>query len=241
MDFKIKICNVVIDIHHSYSFIRSLCRDYITEDTDTVDFSVSTTDEAIEAEKDIYDETYPMGVYEATCLHREIVGGLLKYGVILMHSAVIAVDGKAYVFMAKSGVGKSTHISLWREVFGEKAIIVNGDKPFFSFDGDTFMVHGSPWKGKEGFGEPISLPVYGICFLERGTTNIITPATEAEIVDKLFHQVLLPKKATELSLFMAIIDRILKTVPFYKLQCNMDKEAALVAYKGMRKELTHED
>ncbi len=236
MEFKIKICNIVIRIQHEHHYIRSLCREYLTADTADYAFSVSTTTAAIEAEKQLYKETYPIGVYEATCLHREIVKGLVPYGVILMHSAAIAVDGKAYVFMAKSGVGKSTHIRLWREVFGERALVVNGDKPFFSFEDDVFMVHGSPWKGKEGLGAPISMPVGGICFLERGEVNIIQPATEAEIIKKLFHQVLLPKNEPSLTSFMTLLNRILQTVPFYKLQCNMEKEAALVSYEGMRKE-----
>ncbi len=235
MEFKIEICGVIIQIRHTYPYIRTLCREYVTS-ASVVDFTVSTTPEAIEEEKGHTAESFPDGVFEATCLHRELVRGLVKYGVILMHSAVIAVDGKAYVFMAKSGVGKSTHIRLWQEVFGERAVVVNGDKPFFSFVGETFTAHGSPWKGKEGLGRPISLPVAGICFLERGEVNRISPATEGDVVAKLFHQVLLPKDPGELAAFMALLNRILKTVPFYNLQCNMDKSAALVAYEGMRKE-----
>ncbi len=236
MEFKISICGVVIRIEHSYGYIRSLCREYEVDDTEPYDFSVSTTEVAIEAEKRICKESYTDGVYESTCLHREIVKRLLQYGIILMHSAVIAVDDQVYVFMAKSGVGKSTHIRLWREVFGERARIVNGDKPFFSFVGDTFTAHGSPWKGKEGYGEPISLPVAAICFLERGEINVIRPANSSEAVQRIFHQLLLPENAAELTDFMSMLDRILKTVPLYILQCNMDKEAALVAYRGMRKE-----
>ncbi len=241
MEFKVKICNIVINICHTHGYIRALCREYLADEGETADFCVSTTAEAIEAEKQMCAEgreAFSDGVFEATCLHREIVRGLVRYGVILMHSAVIAVDGRAYVFMAKSGVGKSTHIRLWREVFGERAVVVNGDKPFFSFVGDTFTVHGSPWKGKEGLGAPMSMPVGGICFLSRGEENAISPATEAEVVERLFHQVLLPKSAAELGTFMAILNRILKTVPFYKLKCNMAHEAALVAYEGMRKERT---
>ncbi len=236
MEFNIKICNIVINIKHSYGYIRALCREYIEEDGTPPDFSVAASKEAVETEKKAAAEMHHDGIYEATCLHREIVKGLVSYGIILMHSAAIAVDGKAYIFMAKSGVGKSTHIGLWREVFGDRAVVVNGDKPFFSFEGDTLTVHGSPWKGKEGLGEPVSMPVCGICFLERGNVNTIAPASDSEAVSRLFHQVLLPKSKAELDTFMALLNRIFKTVPFYILRCNMDKEAALVAYEGMRKD-----
>lgn len=236
MEFKIKICNIVINIRHSYDFIRKLCVDYMASKEARADFSVSTTKADIDEEKKMCAAIYPDGVYEATCLHREIVRGFVKYGVILMHSAVVAVDGKAYVFMAKSGVGKSTHIKLWREVFGEKAVVVNGDKPFFSFENGVFTAHGSPWRGKEGLGVPISVPVCGICFLSRGEVNTISAASQSETVDKLLQQVLLPKEREALAAFMEILNRVLESVPFYNLQCNMDKQAAIVAYDGMRKD-----
>ncbi len=235
MEFKIRICGAVIKVVHTHSYIRTLCREYSVDDATPHDFSVSADADAIAAERELTEERFPEGVYESTCLHREIVKGLVRHGVILMHSAAVAVDGRAYIFMAKSGVGKSTHIRLWCEVFGERAVVVNGDKPFFSFENGSFTVHGSPWKGKEGLGEPISVPVAGICFLTRGEVNSIRPAEESEVVGRLFHQVLLPKRADELASFMGILDRVLKTVPFYILQCNMDKEAALVAYGGMEK------
>lgn len=234
MNFNIELCGVVIEICHQYGYIEKICRDYITKKIAL--FSVYASDEQIEAEMTLTEGQFSKEICESTCLHREIVKGLVKYGVILIHSAVIAVDGEAYVFLAKSGVGKSTHIRLWREVFGERAIIVNGDKPMFSFVGDILTVHGSPWKGKEHWGENISLPVKAFCLLERGNANEIHTVTKSEVLDKLFHQILLPKNTAELAVFMAILNRILNAVPFYKLKCNMEKQAALVSYEGMRKD-----
>ncbi len=233
MEFKVRICGAVIKIVHSHGYIKKICREYIVDDSLTHTFSVSADEDAVNAEKALSSGNFPDGVYESTCLHREIVKGLVRYGVILMHSAVVAVDGLAYVFMAKSGVGKSTHIGLWCEMFGERAVVVNGDKPFFSFENGVFTAHGSPWKGKEGLGAPISVPVAGICFLERGDANAIRPAKSSESVTRIFSQVLLPKQPDELLGFMSMLDRVFKTVPFYIMQCNMEKEAAEVAYRGM--------
>ncbi len=234
MCFVIKLAGVPIKITHRYPYIANLCREYLTDEQAA--FSVAVTEEQIEAEERLTERRFSKEVCEGTCLHRKIVKGLVKYGVILMHSAVIAVDGIAYVFLAKSGVGKSTHIRLWQEVFGERAVVVNGDKPLFSFEESTLTVHGSPWKGKEQLGRPISLPVGGICLLERGAVNTIERASEAEIVAKIFHQVLLPTNAAEQAFFMSLINRIIKEIPIYKLKCNMEQEAALVAYQGMKKE-----
>ncbi len=151
-----------------------------------------------------------------------------------VHSAAIAVDGKAYLFLAKSGVGKSTHIRLWQKAFGARAEVVNGDKPMLSLQGDTLTVHGSPWRGKEGLGAPISRPVSGICFLERGEENRIFPATKKEAVERVFHAVLLPKEPAGVASVMQMLDRILQTVPLYRLQCNMEPDAAFVSFEGMK-------
>lgn len=234
MDFCIELGGVSVEIHHQYEYIRRLCHDYITDRSPA--FSVEASATQIEAEMQRSKGKFPREICESTCLHREIVKGLVKYGLILMHSAVVAVDGEAYVFMAKSGVGKSTHIRLWMEAFGERVVVVNGDKPMFSFAGDRLMAHGSPWRGKEGLGVRLSLPVKAICLLERGNVNTIVPASEKEVLSRIFHQVLLPVNTADLATFMGIVNRILREIPFFKLQCNMDMEAALVAYEGMRKD-----
>ncbi len=233
MSFNIELCGISIGIEHRYEYIKKLCTEYLTDKSP--EFTVSVTDAQIEAEMKGSEYRFSKELCEGTCIHRETVKGLVKYGVLLMHSAVVAVDGKAYVFMAKSGVGKSTHIRLWLKLFGERATVVNGDKPMFSFEGETLNVHGSPWKGKEGYGERITVPVGAVCFLERGENNSVERASEADIVEKIFHQVLLPENVEDITVFMSVINRIVKAVPFYKLKCNMDIEAARVAFYGMQK------
>ncbi len=234
MSFTIRLAGVAVEIHHRYKYVKKLCSEYATGASPV--FSVSATEAQIENEMRMTRYCYPEDVCESTCIHRELVKGLVKHGVFLIHSAVVAVDGIAYVFMAKSGVGKSTHIRLWKEVFGERAVIVNGDKPLFSFEDNTLMVHGNPWQGKENDGKRISLPVGGLCFLEQGSENKIVPATDPEVADRIFHQVLLPEDGEDLAIFMAMLERVLQTVPFYKLKCTMDRFAAVCAYEGMRKD-----
>ncbi len=236
--FCIKIAGISIAIENRYPYVEKLCADYLTDDAPL--FTVSATDDDIKAEHEMGGRGYPDRIVEATCLHRAIVKQMVNYGIILIHSAVVAVDGEAYVFMAKSGVGKSTHLRQWLAHFGSRAMIVNGDKPMYSFDGDTLMVHGSPWKGKEGWGENISMPVKALCLLERGEQNEIRRATQSEAITKLFHQILVPNDASELAVFMPLINRIISEVPFYRLRCTISEEAAKVAYETMSKGDSHE-
>ncbi len=237
--FVMQIAGVPISVHHKYDYIKNLCKNYMVDLP--ADFEVFATDEQIQAEM-IQAEEYLKGEpfspasCESVCLHREITKKLLRYGIILIHSAAIEVDGEAYVFLAKSGVGKSTHIRLWREALGGKVGIVNGDKPMFSFVGDRLYVHGAPWRGKEGWGRNISVPVKALCLLGRGEENEIHRASDGEVVSKLFHQVLLPREEGELRDFMNLVNRIIKEVPIYSLKCNISTDAALLAYNKMSKE-----
>ena len=54
---------------------------------------------------------------------------LIKFNGILLHSSCVVVDGVAYAFSADSGTGKSTHTQLWLKHFGDRAYILNDDKP----------------------------------------------------------------------------------------------------------------
>lgn len=56
---------------------------------------------------------------------------ILKYGGIMIHSSAVEVDGKAYLFSAPCGTGKSTHTKQWQKYFGaDQAIIINDDNRF---------------------------------------------------------------------------------------------------------------
>ncbi len=235
MSFVIKLAGKNIEINHRYEYIKELCRDYMTDEE--AELSVSVTDEDILAEVAVSEGLFGCEICEATCIHREITNSLVKYGIILIHSAVIAVDGAAYVFAAKSGVGKSTHIGLWQSLFGDRAVVLNGDKPMFGFEGDVLMAYGTPWRGKEQLGQNISMPVGGFCFIERDDENIIEKADSTVTVDRLFHQVLLPACPSDLDIFMKVLNKIIKAIPFYTLKCNMEPRAARVAYEAMKTEV----
>ncbi len=232
MEFCVDLAGIHVRVEHKYNYIRMLCEDYLTDCEPMI--SVSATDEEIEAEQALTNGEFSLSICEGTCIHRAATRALVKYGVMLIHSAVITVDGEAYVFMAKSGVGKSTHIRLWQKVYGDRAVVLNGDKPYFTFEEGVLTAHGTPWRGKEFLGQNMKAPVRGICILRRGEKNEIFPASSHDAVGQIFHQVLLPQSGEDLASFMSMMDRIIKTVPIYNLYCNMDDEAARVSYNGMR-------
>lgn len=66
---------------------------------------------------------------------------------VLLHASVVSLNGKAYVFTAPSGTGKSTHTALWRKLF-EGCKLVNDDNPVIRMEQGTAIAYGSPWSGK---------------------------------------------------------------------------------------------
>lgn len=236
--FTITLANIPIKIHNKYDYLEYLCRDYITPDQEAV-FEVSSTEEEDRKELGNFPEE-DLGYAESLCVYRKICLQLPKYDAFLMHAAVIAKDDQAYVFCAASGTGKSTHISLWHQVYGDSVRVINGDKPILRFmtepDGSKRLyAFGSPWNGKEGWGENTSCPVKSFVFLDRGLENEIRRMSEEEILGKLFHQVLMPREVEIFDRFMEMLDYVISEYPFYQLRCNMDLQAAVVAYEGMNR------
>ena len=158
---------------------------------------------------------------------------LVQKNVLLMHGAVVAVDGQAYLFTAKSGTGKTTHTRLWLRQFGVRAVMVNGDKPLIHITRKGATVYGTPWDGKEHLSRNIACPLKAVCILTRSETNHIERISPKEALTMLCQQSYRPAQPAALRKTLALVDLLSSSVPLYKLGCNMEPEAALVAYHGM--------
>lgn len=236
--FFIRIADLNIQIHNQFSYVKNLCRDYIVEDCLNADLSVTVGEKEIDDEIAIAEIPVTRGYAEGVCVYRQICKRLpSEFNAYLFHSAVIEYEGEGYAFAAKSGTGKSTHIMLWQKVFGDAVRVVNGDKPIMKFKGDRLYAYGTPWCGKEGLSINASVPLRGICFLERGATNEIHRITPDEAVMRMFHQILTPSDLETVDSLFPLLDRTLRDVPCYVLRCNMDEEAARVSYAGMNQNM----
>ena len=231
--FCVQLAGIVIEIDNRYEHIHRICKDYIVEGKEP-SFTVHVTGEEILAEQN-GDTFFSKGFYEGECLYCKMCAGLAQYGGFLMHGAVVAVDGEAYIFTAPSGTGKTTHMRLWLDRFGDRAEVVNGDKPILRFIGDTLYACGTPWQGEENYGNPIMRPVRAVCFLEQAKENCIRRLNMHDISDRIFRQVWMPKDQRSFDFFWPLLDRFVTTTDFYLLRCNRDPEAARLSYETMRR------
>lgn len=247
--FNIRIAELVVRINNKYDYVREFCRDYIVSDELPVDIEVSVTEEKALAEINAYgkcmfsdeEQRYvqmALPMSECLCMNREISQAIVRHNGFLMHAAVIDVDGEAYAFCAKSGTGKTTHMKLWLEKFGERAQVINGDKPILRYIDGTLYAFGTPWCGSEKMGKNIKAPLKAICFIERSGTNSITRMTPSAVLGRIFHQLLMPQDEESLDSFMNMIEHMIATVPCYLLRCNMEMEAAEVAWQGIQEDRT---
>ena len=230
------IAGKLIRIDSQYEAVHKLCKSYSAEGEP--DIVVEILQEDINSEKNKNLEIKPNQSFEEDYLetlavYRKISDKMLEYDTVLMHGSAIAVDGKGYIFIAKSGTGKSTHTRLWRELFGKRAFMVNDDKPLLKIKEEQALVYGTPWNGKHHLSTNTKIPLKAVCILERGTENIIKQISLLEALPRILEQCYRPSGKDSLIKILDLIDILSKTVKFYHLQCNMEPEAANVAYKAM--------
>ena len=217
---------------------REYCRPYLTERQPM--FYVEVTGEDLIRQQAILDqEADREGLHrrkftdpflERAVIQERIAEELLKMDTLLLHGSTVAVDGQAYLFTAPCGTGKSTHTRLWREQFGDRAVMVNDDKVFLELRQDGVWAHGSPWMGKHGIGTNISVPLKGICFLQRGAENRIQKAMTEKWLPELIHQCYLPEDR-----YATLVSQLALRIALWEMSCTKDPRAAEIAYEAMSK------
>ena len=117
---RYKIADVVLEGEFLYDYTPAICKEYLYEGDEECLLSVKMTEEDIAKEMALAPE-FSARYLESLAFFRKICEYILeKKDGIIFHSSAIAVDGKAYLFTAPSGTGKSTHARLWREMLGDK-------------------------------------------------------------------------------------------------------------------------
>ena len=234
-ELTVRVADITFGIRCRYDVLPLICEDYILEDG-TPDFWLSATDEEIAVEQEKADEPIGEGLAESSAIHRKLGEKLLAYDAFLFHAAVIEYEGVGYAFSAQSGVGKTTHIRLWREHFGDGVRIINGDKPIVRFVDGKVYAYGTPWCGKERYNINDKCELRNVCFIERDAENSLATLQNKDALLRLFPQVMLHRSGKDNLTVLALLDRFFERESFYLLRCNPTRQAAEVAYHGMNVE-----
>ena len=219
--------------HHFAKYLTDRDPDFSMEIRED-DLRFEQRDADIEAaEEGFRRRAFPDPFLERAAIQRKFAEFLLQQTVFLAHGSAVAVDGQGYLFTARSGTGKSTHTRLWREHFGERAVMINDDKPFLQLTQNGVLIHGSPWSGKHGLDANVCVPLKGICLLERGAVNAIRPAAPEQVRELL--KGFRPQTPEQAEIYEDLLTKLLENTPLWHMDCNKEKEAAQIAYAAMSK------
>ena len=225
-----RIADLTVQMH---TFGRTLIQSepYLCEKNDGEDVDI-----VIQSRWEEYQNRHPycskdLSEYMAT--GNQFYWKLLDHDGMMLHSSAVMVDGRVYLFSAPSGTGKSTHTALWLQYLGERAQIINDDKPAIRVIGEKAYVYGTPWSGKTDQNLNVKGELAGIAVVKRSETNQIRRLNNKEAIFVLLDQTTRSRKEERVERLFQVMETIIQTVPIYELSCNMELEAAKIAYETM--------
>ena len=148
-------------------------------------------------------------------------------GCLEMHASVTVKDGYGYLFLGKSGTGKSTHSRLWQEAFPE-AWLLNDDNPVIRLEADgTPYIYGTPWSGKTPCYKNERVPLGGIVRLQQAPYNKITRLKGLEAFTAFLPSCssLKWKRSLE-DVLCQTVETVVSKVGVWHLECLPDEAAA---------------
>ena len=239
--FRIEIAGMVFEVTSLFESTKDYCRNYLTEAD--ADFSLEVFPEDLTTEQKFLDqEALEEGLrrrkftdpfLERAAIQRKVAEHLFNCCTLLFHGSAVAVDGKGYLFTAACGTGKSTHTRFWWETFGDRATMVNDDKPFLKITENGILMYGAPWSGKHGLDANICVPLKGICILTRGAENRIAPLVPEKALPMLLHQSCPPADAALLPAFRNLVEQLSRKTKLWHMECTKDPAAAQVSFEAM--------
>ncbi len=237
-----RIGGICVQLQTIYKEVHSLCREYASADPPVEVIIMTQADIRAERERSIAADRnanrpvrqYPDDYLETLAVYRQLAERLLSYDTLLFHGSAIAVDGEVYLFTAKSGTGKSTHTALWRALFGERAVMINDDKPLLHVAKDRILVYGTPWDGKHHLSCNLALPLKALCILEQSPENRITKLRKETAYPALLRQCYRSQEPVKLARTLTLLDTLADSIGLYRLGCNREITAAQLAYHTMK-------
>ena len=224
---RYKIADLCVDMDVSGRTL-SQAEPYLSEETGPAHMQI-----AVDAEKILQNapnfSSLDIAEYMGTgvCFARNI----LNFDGYYLHSSAVILDGKAYLFTAPSGTGKSTHTEKWIRLFGARYL--NDDKPVLRRKDGLWMAYGTPWSGKHDLSSNEGVPLGGIACLRRGNVNEIAPMPPVSALPIIMSQTVHRLYREQAEKQLVLLDKLLQEVPIWDLACRNDDEAAFVAHKAM--------
>ncbi len=152
---------------------------------------------------------------------------------LMVHASVVAHQGNAYMFLGRSGTGKSTHSSLWLKNISD-TYLLNDDNPVIRVEGECVNIYGTPWSGKTPCYKNEVLPLKAIVRLSQAPHNVIKklPALQS-------YASLMPacscmrwdRRSTDA--LHKTVEKVITRIGNWHLECLPDADAAHVCHNAV--------
>lgn len=153
---------------------------------------------------------------------------------VLAHSSCVTYKDKAYLFLGKSGTGKSTHSRMWLNAL-EGVVLMNDDHPVIRIgENGQAIAYGSPWSGKTRCYKNMQAPIGGIIRISRAPYNKARRLSVIESYASLmtsFSGMTWEKDLADGR--DRTIQGIIRSVPCWVMECLPDEDAARVCCEAV--------
>lgn len=237
---KYIIAGIKTEYEPKFSLLRERSRAYEADFPDgEAEIKINITDAFIDAQRKVFPNL-TREEHEYMWTGEGFYSEVLRHGGMLLHSSCVEKSGKAYLFSANSGTGKSTHTHLWLdEIPGTR--IINDDKPLLLLRDGRFFACGTPFSGKTDENINECVPIRAIVFLHRSAENILKRMKPASAVPLFLAQTVNPRIKEYAGEMLETADKILTSVPVFSLGCNKEKGTGKFVYEEIEKELSDEN
>ena len=158
-------------------------------------------------------------------------------GTALFHAACICYKGRGYLFLGKSGTGKSTHARLWLKYI-EGTELFNDDNPvvrLFEKDGKKVAIaYGSPWSGKTPCYKNVKFEMGAFVLLSQAPFNKISPLKGVSAYAAILPSISGMRWDREIADGLHQTQNgLASNVPMWYLECLPDEDAAKLCCKSV--------
>lgn len=152
---------------------------------------------------------------------------------LMVHASVIRHNDGGYMFLGRSGTGKSTHSRLWLSNI-EDTELLNDDNPVIRIIDGEAMVFGTPWSGKTHCYKNESVPLKAVVRLSQAPYNKITRNIPLQAYASLMPACSCMRwDRTSTDALHRTVEKVISKVRCWHLECLPDADAAYTCHKAV--------
>lgn len=158
----------------------------------------------------------------------------LEHDTLMVHASVISYDGGGYMFLGKSGTGKSTHSRMWLKNI-DGCTLLNDDNPVIRIVDGNVCVYGTPWSGKTPCYKNLHVPLKAVVRLSQAPYNKVERLTPLKAYASLMPScscMRWDRQATDR--LHAAVEKVIMNTGCWHLECLPDVDAAHVCCSAVK-------